>query len=729
MRLRRGFTAVAVSFLLNALTGATLGTIATLSQPVPALAANPGDVTNTANFETDTIYELMTDRFYDGDPSNNNPYNQANSYDPTGTNINDYFGGDWKGIIDKMQYLQDLGITAIWITPPYDNIHQPYFQSSNSTFYNAYHGYWGRDFFVPDAHWGGWTDFDNLVAAAHQHNIKVIIDFVTNHSSQDDGPEQGGFYRNGVFQGNITNDTKGYFHHNGNRADNQTSRFDYQYRELAHLADFSQENAAIIQYFKDALKTWLDHGIDGIRSDAVLHQDPAFLKIIQDYINAYRPVYNFGEFWISTPDPKYDDYKTFQRRTGVGILDFEWDNVTRSVFGDWSKNMYDLANMLSYTANDYSYINKAVTFLDSHDKERIASLQPNQAIEHAAIAFLMTSRGIPVIYYGTEQYLTGINGDAGRIPMPGYDNLRTGKNAGWSETTTAFQLIRRLSSLRKSNDAIAYGTTNIRWVNNDVIIMERQFYSNVVLIAINRSANTSYPISGLYTALPAGTYNDYLGGLLGGFSITVNSNGSVNNFTLGPTQVAVWQMQNISTTTPEIGAVGPTMGRAGDVVTIDGEGFGTTPGTVWFGSVAGTIQSWGPTQIKAIVPSGITPSVVNVTVQVGSKTSNGFPYDVLSGPQVMVVFHTNTQTVLGQNVYVVGSVHELDNWDAAHVYYPFFNPNYPEWFLPVSLPASTALQFKYIKRDGSGNVVWQPDPNQSLTTPASGEMDTPDFYW
>ena len=465
---------------------AAVGTV-NFYHPKPVAAA-PTDVSNISNYETDTIYQVLTDRFYDGDPTNNNPYNQPNSYDPTGTNINDYFGGDWKGLTAKMQYLADLGITAIWITPPYDNLHEPYFQTSNSTYYNGYHGYWGRDWFVPDAHWGSWADFDTMVATAHSKGIKVIIDFVANHSNHYDSTEQGGFYKNGVFQGKATNDTNGYFHHNGNRADNQTSAFDYQYRDLANLADFSQENGTVIQYFKDAIKVWLDHGVDGIRSDAVLHQDPAFLKIWTDYINSYKPVYDFGEFWISTPDPKYNDYKTFQQRTGVGILDFEWSNVARSVFGDWSKNMNDLVNMLSYTANDYGYVNKAVTFLDSHDKSRIATLQPNAGIEHAALAFLMTSRGTPVIYYGTEQYLQGTNGDDGRRPMPGYDNVRTGQSIGWNENTTAFQLIKKLSALRKSNPAVAYGTTYTRWVNNDVIIYERQFYNNIVMVAINRNA-------------------------------------------------------------------------------------------------------------------------------------------------------------------------------------------------------------------------------------------------
>jgi glycosidase len=683
-------------------------------------------VANKSNYETDTIYELMVDRFYDGDPTNNNPYSQSNSYDSTGTNINDYFGGDWQGVTDKMQYLQDLGITAIWITCPYDNLHVPYYQTSNSTYYNAYHGYWARDYFVPDAHWGGWTDFDNMVSAAHSHNIKVVIDFASNHTNQEDSAEQGGFYKNGTLWGNWANDTNGYFHHYGDRADNATTNWDFQYEDLAYLADFSQENGAIIQYMKDAIKVWLDHGIDGIRNDAVLEQDPAFLKIWQDYINNYYPLYTFGEFWINTPDPSYNDYKTFQARTGIGILDFELGNVMVATFGSFSDNMNDLANTLGYTATDYTYVNKAVPFLDSHDKERIASLQPTQSIEHAALAFLLTTRGTPVIYYGTEQYLQGLNGDGGRVPMPGYDNGRTGGTGGWSETTTAFKLINKLAGLRKSNDAIAYGTTTVRWVNNDVIIVERQFYNNVVLTAINRSG-TAYSISGLHTALPNGTYPDYLGGLLGGGSTTVSS-GAIPTFTLSATQVAVWQYKNVSTSVPEIGAVGPTMGRYGDIVTIDGEGFGSTTGTVNFGSTAGSVQSWSPTEIKVAVPN-VTPGVVNVTVIAGGNTSNTYRYDVLSGPQVMEIFHTTVDTSTGQNAYVVGNIHELDNWDAADVYYPFFNPSYPDWFLPVSVPAGTAIQYKYVLRDGSGNLTWQPDPNLSLTTPSAGESDAPNYIW
>lgn len=682
-------------------------------------------VGNKANFESDVIYQVLTDRFYDGDPSNNNPYNIANTYDPTGTDINKYMGGDWQGLIDKMSYLKNMGITAIWISPPYDNLDQPYLE--NGTYYTAYHGFWAKDYFRPDEHWGTWSKFDELVAAAHQHGIKVIVDFAPNHTNHRNSTENGGFYRDGVLMGRANNDTQGLFHHNGNRQDWQTTRFDYQYRDLANLSDLSQENGTVISYLDDAVKRWLDHGIDGIRNDATLHQNDAFLKHFADTVNAYRPVFHFGEFWISTPDPKYDDYRTQQVRTGVAILDFEYANTVRAVFGDFSKNMYDLWSMLQYTANDYTYINDSVTFIDSHDKARLATIQPNRGIAHAALAFHLTARGTPVIYYGTEQYLEGVNGDDGRRPMPGYDNKRTGKNLGWDETTTAYRLIKKLSDLRKSNPALQYGTTAQRWVNNDVLIMERQFYDDVVVVAINRSGNT-YNITGLYTNLPQGTYTDWLGGLLGGNSITVGSGGAVSAFELGPTEVGVWQFRSETSDSPQIGAVGPTMGRPGHTVTIDGEGFGSTQGQVRFGTTPATLLSWENTQIKVRVPN-MSPGVVNVTVVANGKTSNPFRYEVLSGPQVQVIFHVNATTNWGENIYVVGSIHELGNWDPAKAYMAFHNPNYPEWFLPVSVPANTTFEFKFIKKDQSGNVIWEAGPNRVFTSPASGTADTPLYHW
>ncbi|HVM29922.1 MAG TPA: alpha-amylase family glycosyl hydrolase [Candidatus Limnocylindrales bacterium] len=671
-------------------------------------------VTNKVNYETDTIYQILTDRFADGDPTNNNPYSLNNSYDSNRTDVNRFFGGDWLGIVDKIDYLKNMGVTAIWISPPYDNLDEPYLE--NSTYYNAYHGFWAKDYFRPDEHWGDWNDFDQLISTAHANGIKVVIDYAPNHTNHTDSVEKGALYRDGQLVGRYDNDTLGLFHHLGERQGNQTTKFDFQFRDLTVLADLSHENSLVVDYLTDSIDVWLSRGVDGIRNDATLHQSDAFRTQFADHINATNPVFHFGEYFIGSPDPKYDDYRTSPERTGIDLLDFEFANTARSTFGDFSKSMTDLKNMIEYTATDYRYENNAVTFLDSHDKSRLASIQPNQGISHAALAFLLTSRGTPVIYYGTEQYMTGNNGDAGRKWMTDFD-----------EQTTAFQLVKKLSDLRKSNPGLAYGPTTFRWNNNDVLIYERQFFDDTVLVAVNRSGTTSQ-ISGLFTNLPGGSYNDYLGGLLDGNSISVGSNGAVSTFDLGPTEVGVWQFRSSGITTPQIGAVGPTIGRAGNEVAIDGQGFGTTAGTVYFGSTAATVLCWADDQIRVTVPN-VSPGLRDITVVRGSNTSNAFTYQVLTGPQVQVLFHVDATTNWGQNVYVTGDVYELGQWDPQQPWDPFFNPNYPYWFLPVAVPANTAVDFKFIKRDGSNNVTWEGGSNRTFTTPSSGATDTPGYTW
>jgi glycosidase len=128
---------------------------------------------------------------------------------------------------------------------------------------------------------------------------------------------------------------------------------------------------------------------------------------------------------------------------------------------------------------------------------RFLSLNNNNNRLHEALAFVLTSRGIPCIYYGTEQYLH--NDTSG-----GTDPYNRPMMVNFSTSTTAYQLVNKLSTLRRNNPAIAYGSMGQRWINNDVYIYERKFFGNVVLIAINKNETTGYSISGLNTSLPAG---------------------------------------------------------------------------------------------------------------------------------------------------------------------------------------------------------------------------------
>jgi hypothetical protein len=231
----------------------------------------------------------------------------------------------------------------------------------------------------------------------------------------------------------------------------------------------------------------------------------------------------------------------------------------------------------------------------------------------------------------------------------------------------------------------------------------------------------------LNTALPAATYSDYLGGLLSGGSLTVTTGSGGNNpanaFTLGPSTVAVWQMQ-VKATTPEVGSVGSYVGQPGMTVTIAGDGFGSSTGTVLFGSNSAGIQSWSNSSVTFTVPS-VPAGTYSVTVKnSGGSQSNGIDFNVLTAKLIPVTFTVNNAqpTNTGDYIFVTGSVPEMGNWGTTFqtAVGPMLDPNYPNWFLNVSLPAGTTVQYKYIDIQANGNVIWEPGSNHSFTVPTSG---------
>lgn len=522
------------------------------------------------------------------------------------------------------------------------------------------------------------------------------------------------------------NDTLGWFHGLGDRG-SDSSRFGYRYKDLGSLADFSQENGMVAQYLEEATLFWANMGVNGIRHDATLHLNPAFVKGLKDAVDSSNTVTHFGEFFIGRPDPKYDEYVYFPKQTGVNNLDFEFFRAASTTFGDFSTTMADFGDMLMYTQDDYEYENQTVTFLDNHDVSRFGYLQRNEKPYNAALATLLTSRGIPNIYYGTEQYVVPADGSdvSGRIFMETDSEFNT--------QTTAYQLIGDLSELRQSNDAIAYGTTVIRYSDDNVLVYERQFYDDVVLVAVNRQPDQSYTIGPVETNLPAGNYNDYLGGLLYGFNTVVTAGEGINHtssFTLPGGAVCVWQYKGPASSTPQIGDVMSTMGRVGNQVYIYGDGLNGDV-SVKFGDVEAVVESNSANQIVTKVPAGAVPGDNNITVTKGSSVSNAFVYSVLSGDQNQIIFHVQANTAMGENIYIVGNIPELGSWDPNNCTEAMLNPNYPEWFLPVSVPAGTQIEFKFIKKDANGTVTWESGENRVITSSSSsaGSIDTEVYTW
>ena len=674
-----------------------------------------------ADFKREVVYQIITDRFFDGSTANNNPPQSSGLYDSTRTNWRAYWGGDLQGIQQKMSYLAGLGVTAVWISPPVDNLNAniPDAQGNPTA---SYHGYQGRDFKRVEEHSGdtdnGWAAFDAFVTAAHQNGIKVIVDFAPNHTTQDNAGEFGALYDNGTFLGNYTNDTQGYFHHNGN-IQNWDDRYQVQYFTLFNLADINQAHPTMDAYMKASAKLLQDHGVDGFRIDAIKHITWGWQYSLANSIYTYKDSFLFGEWYQGgTSDPLYRDSYKFSNKSGISQLDFPLNTAIRNVFGGGA-NFSEIESVLAAEAGHFTWDEDLVTFVDNHDMTRFLSLNPSQTRLHQALAFILTQRGIPCIYYGTEQYLVNnTNGGGDPYNRPMMNSFNT--------STTAYTLTNRLSTLRRNNTAVPYGSHQQRWINSDVYIYERKFFGNVVLVAINKGASAAN-ITGLNTSLPAGSYSDYLTGLLSGVSINVTTgtggNNPVSAFSLPANSVAVWQATEAGGT-PQVGSIGPTVGQPRVRVTIGGKNFGTAQGGVKFGTTTATVNSWSANKIVATVPA-VTNGNYNVTVTNSSgQVSNGIQFTVLTAKLIPVTFtvYNAAPTQVGDHIFLTGNTVELSNWattwDAAVG--PMLAPNYPNWFINASMPAGQTIQFKFIKIAAGGAVTWEAGANHTYTVPTSG---------
>ena len=677
-----------------------------------------------ADFKREVVYQIITDRFFDGSTANNNPSQSPGLYDATRTNWRAYWGGDLQGIQQKMSYLAGMGVTAIWISPPLDNLNAN-IPDGNGNPTASYHGYQARDFKRVEEHFGNtsntWTDFDNFITAAHQNGIKVIVDFAPNHTTQNNAGEFGAFYDNGTLLGNYTNDTNGYFHHNPNiSGGGWDDRYQVQYYTLFDLSDLNQEHATVDAYLKAAAQVLQQHGVDGFRVDAVKHLTWGWQYSMANSIYTFGDSFLFGEWYqAGTSDPLYHDSYKFANKSGISLLDFPLNTAIRNVFASGA-NFSEIDTVTTQEGNNFTWDEDLVTFIDNHDMARFLSVNNNNNRLHQALSFILTARGIPCIYYGTEQYLHNDTGG-------GTDPYNRPMMPGFSTTTTAYQLINKLSTLRRDNPAIAYGSSTQRWINNDVYIYERKFFNSVVLVAINKNETASYNITGLNTSLPAGAYTDYLTGLVGGLSITVNNgsggNNPVANFSLPAHTVSVWQFVQ-GASTPQVGSIGPMLGQPGVKVTIGGRNFGTTAGAVKFGTTTASVVSWSPTKIVVNTPS-VAGGNYNVTVTNSSgQVSNGIQYTVLTAKLIPVTFtvYNATPTQVGDYIFLTGNTVELGNWSTTWdgAVGPMLTPNYPNWFLNASVPAGQTIQFKFIKIAANGAVTWEAGANHTYTVPMSG---------
>ena len=364
---------------------------------------------------------MLTDRFFNGDPSNDDP--NGENYDKN--HLETYHGGDFKGITEKLDYLEDLGINTIWITPIVDNIDFNKGASFGGKQY-AYHGYWAKDFEKIDEHLGDIEDLKELIDEAHSRGIKIMVDVVLNHA----GYEMRSTDTNSTGVANYpTAEEKAKF--DGMLRDWTVDSGDIV-SNVAGLPDFITENPEvrekIIQWqtaWIDILRTDKGNTIDYFRIDTVKHVEDTTWKAFKNAVTEKNPKAKLiGEAFGADINNDFGQLRTGQMDS---ILDFAFKysalNFVNGRVNDVEAYMEEINEKIDNTAT-------LGLFLSSHDEDgfltRLGDIPEEEKLAKlkAAVALQMTAKGQPVVYYGEELGASGRNAGnmaAGELSENRYD--------------------------------------------------------------------------------------------------------------------------------------------------------------------------------------------------------------------------------------------------------------------------------------------------------------------
>ena len=484
--------------------------------------------TRSVEFRQETIYFIVVDRFLDGD-SNNDQGPNPNLYDPSRQHWGKYWGGDLEGVVQKLDYLKDLGVTAIWLSPLFEQVED----MAESA---AMHGYWTKDFkrinsrFIakgqPNSLYQE-TVFDRLVAEMHKRGMKLILDIVCNHSSPDINGQKGKLYDDGQLIADYYDDSNNWYYHNPTISDWNDEHQVLCY-EMMGLATFNENNPDYRNYIKTAIKQWLDKGVDALRIDTIKHMPIWFWQEFLTDLKTHKPdLFTFGEWGFGHPNDGRSPQ--FANNTGMSIVDFGLCFAIREAIAQNQEGGFHRIQAIFECDHYYNSATELITFFDNHDMSRFLSLNGNGNKLRLAVALILTCRGIPCLYYGTEQYLhNDTNG--------GNDPYNRPMMSDWNTDNDLYKTIGKLSRLRRKNPAISLGSQEQKYLSDDVYVYVRLYRDSRCLVVLNKGGHTTINIDN--TELPDGNYNC----VVTDRSLSV-SGGRISDVYLSPDEVIVLSYQ------------------------------------------------------------------------------------------------------------------------------------------------------------------------------------------
>lgn len=438
------------------------GTVYNLSAD---LTVKERELASTLDFDWDesVIYFMLTDRFFDGNSSNNKSLGTS-IYNKDNAGL--YHGGDFSGVTKKLDYLMELGINTIWITPIVDNIPSTSASGNkNIPTYASYHGYWARDFEKLNPNLGTETELRTLIKEAHKRGIKIMVDVVLNHSGY-------GTESSSLFSGML-------------RTSTTTVAGSDIYASLSGLPDFLTEYPLVRNKLIEWQTAWMtEYDIDYFRVDTVKHADNTTWKAFKNSVTESNPAFKMiGEYWGASYTNQCQNLSTGSMDS---LLDFG--------FKDYAKKFASgaLSSVETVLENRNATINNTVTlgsFLSSHDEDgfyytlkKTYSASTAQALMKVVASMQITAKGQPVLYYGEEIGLSGANN------YPQYDNRYDFDWSKVNESNTMYTHYKKMLNIRKTYSKVfAKGNRASVAVSdsNGYMVFSRTYNDSTLVVGLN----------------------------------------------------------------------------------------------------------------------------------------------------------------------------------------------------------------------------------------------------
>ncbi len=435
---------------------------------------------NSSSFDWDeaVIYMTCTDRFYDGNTSNDKAYNTTDVFDKKGSLS--YHGGDFAGLEQKLDYLENLGVNTIWITPIVENSDTKTDDNGKEIPSTGYHGYWASDFTNLNPHLGTEAEFKSLINAVHARGMKLMVDVVLNHAGY--GTED---HFNSILKDTNGNTVKML------RDDSNTVTGDDVYDALSKLPDFVTENEDVMNQLVEWQTDWVKkYDIDYYRVDTVKHVNSetwaAFKNALTEADAEFKMI---GEYSGA-------GYGNTAGELGTGrmdsLLDFDYnDQAVNFVSG----NVEGAESFLESRNNSINNTATLGAFLSSHDEDSLVDkltkekgMTEEQALNAAkvAAALQLTSKGQTVIYYGEELGQHGLNNYP--IQSNRYDFDWAALESQKTDASSMYNHYKKLLAIRNDYSALlSKGTRKNIATSNDegYSVFERAYDGNALTVALN----------------------------------------------------------------------------------------------------------------------------------------------------------------------------------------------------------------------------------------------------